>query len=88
MPHIVNPQTGVPWLPPGTEVTYERDPSEVVDYRAIYDDKGRMMVILCHNTDLGDGWEQEGTSEYYFREYCEKKAFPLGINIIYYAMTH
>ena len=46
------------------------------------------MVMICHNTDLGDGWEQEGASEYYFREYCEKKAFPMGINVIYYAMTH
>ncbi len=31
-----------------------------VHYRAIFDDKGRMMAIICHNTDLGDGWEREG----------------------------
>ena len=24
-------------------------------YMGIFDDKGRMMVIICHNTDVGDG---------------------------------
>jgi len=47
-----------------------------------------MMVIICHNTDLGDGWEREGEYEYYFREFSEKRAYPLGINIVFYAMTH
>ena len=56
-------------------------------YRALFDDKGRMMAILCHNTDLGDGWEREGENEYYFREFSESKAYPMGINIIFYAMT-
>ena len=88
LPHIVNPFSGELRTPAGTEVTWERPDAKEVDYRAIYDDKGRMMVMICHNTDLGDGWEQEGISEYYFREYSEKKAFPLGINIIYYSMTH
>jgi hypothetical protein len=57
-------------------------------YKAIYDDKGRIMSIICHNTDLGDGWEREGEDEWYFREFSEKKAYPLGINIVFYAMTH
>ena len=34
------------------------------------------MVMICHNTDLGDGWEREGESEYYFHEFSEKKAYP------------
>jgi hypothetical protein len=59
-----------------------------VRIRGIFDDKGRMMVIMCHNTDNGDGWEREGENEYFFREFSEKKAYPLGINIIFYAMTH
>ena len=59
-----------------------------VHYRGIFDDKGRMMAIICHNTDLGDGWEREGEDPWYFHEFSEKKAYPLGINIITYAMTH
>jgi len=57
-------------------------------YRGIFDDKGRMMAIICHNTDLGDGWEREGLDQGYFKEYSEKFAYPLGINIVTYAMTH
>jgi hypothetical protein len=59
-----------------------------VHYQGIFDDKGRMMVIICHNTDLGDGWEREGMDEWYFSEFAEKKAYPMGINIVVYAMTH
>jgi hypothetical protein len=62
--------------------------SRDVHYRAICDDKRRMMVIICHNTDLGDGWEREGQNEWYFHEFSEKKSYPMGINIVTYAMTH
>ncbi len=57
-------------------------------YRGISDDKGRLMVLICHNTDLGDGWEREGENQEYFRVFSEPKAFPMGINAIVYAMTH
>jgi hypothetical protein len=72
----------------GTNRTWEREDAKTPHYRAIFDDNGRMMAILCHNTDLGDGWEREGENEYYFREFSEKMAFPIGINILFYAMTH
>jgi hypothetical protein len=67
-----------------------RDGSDTtqVHYRAITDDDGRIMVLLCHNTDLGDGWEREGQDPYYFEEFSVKRAYPMGINIITYAMTH
>ena len=64
------------------------DDGSQVHYRAILDDKGRIMVIICHNTDLGDGWEREGENHYYFKEFSEKQAYPMGINIVFYAMTH
>jgi len=59
-----------------------------VHFRAISDDKGRMMVFIAHNTDNGDGWEREGEFKYFFSEFSEKKAYPLGINVVFYAMTH
>jgi Domain of unknown function (DUF4159) len=62
--------------------------SETVHYRAFYDDKERMVALICHNTDLGDGWEREGENEEYFHEFSEKKSYPMGINIVTYAMTH
>ena len=57
-------------------------------YYGIFDAKGRMMVIICRNTDLGDGWEREGEDPFYFGEFSEKKAYPMGIGIIVYSMTH
>jgi hypothetical protein len=72
----------------GTGITWEREDAKEVHYRGIFDDNGRMMAIICHNTDLGDGWEREGESKWYFAEFAEKKAFPMGINIVFYAMTH
>jgi len=74
-----------------TGITWEYHDGEEcreVHFKAIFDDHRRMMVMICHNTDNGDGWEREGESEYYFHEFSEKKAYPLGINIVFYAMTH
>lgn len=58
------------------------------NFYGIYDDRGRMMVLICRNTDLGDGWEREGEDPYYFKEFSEKLSYPMGINIIVYMMTH
>src|SRR6185436_7384031 len=66
---------GFPWLKyylsRGTTYEFRETGSETVHYRAIFDDKNRMMVILCHNTDLGDGWEREGEREEYFQAFSE-----------------
>ena len=72
-------------------ITWERrwgESARDVHIKAIFDDKRRMMAVICHNTDNGDGWEREGISRFYFHEFSEKKAYPLGINIVFYAMTH
>jgi hypothetical protein len=73
---------GITWEP-----RYDSDTS-IPHYWAITDDNDRIMVFICHNTDLGDGWEREGENEWYFREFSVKKAYPMGINIVTYAMTH
>ena len=74
----------VTWDPPRRR----RDDTRTVNYRAIYDDEGRIMIFICHNTDLGDGWEREGENQWYFEEFSVKRAYPMGINIVTYAMTH
>ena len=90
-PQIPNVGLGTASQMPGHPrygVTWEQDDARTPHYRAIKDDNDRIMVMICHNTDLGDGWEREGENEVYFRAFSEKWAYPLGINIIVYAMTH
>lgn len=47
-----------------------------------------IMVLMSHNTDIADGWEKERESQEYFEEFSVKKSYPIGINIVVYAMTH
>jgi hypothetical protein len=82
------PQVPAPqhWLNWGR--TYEREDAKEANYWGIYDKEDRLMVVVCHNTDLGDGWEREGINKEYFEELSVKKAYPMGINIVVYALTH
>ena len=61
---------------------------ERAELRAFYDGSGRLVALASFNSDVGDGWEREGVDPTYFRDYSEKWAYPLGINIVFYAMTH
>lgn len=65
--------------------TYEKD-GYVPKWRAIRDDKGRVMVAICHNMHLGDAWEWADSPEY--PERFASLAFRLGINYVIYGMTH
>ncbi|HIG30533.1 MAG TPA: DUF4159 domain-containing protein [Verrucomicrobiales bacterium] len=72
------------------EDTINAHPSELntPNFRAWFDDDDRMMIIACHNNDLADGWEEEAYKVWFFREFSEKYSYPMGINILFYAMTH
>lgn len=65
--------------------TYERDGVEA-KYRAIFDEKGRVQVGICHNMDLGDAWEWADDPQY--PEAFASLAYRIGINYIVYPMTH
>jgi hypothetical protein len=67
---------------------YRGEGSEQMSVRALLDDAGRIMVIAIHNSDVSDGWEREGENDLYFSRFSDKIAYPLGINIIFYIMTH
>ena len=62
----------------------DRDPH----FQGCFDANGRMVGLFCHNSDVGDGWEREGENHEFFKNYSVKVSYPLGINIITYAMTH
>jgi hypothetical protein len=65
--------------------TYEYDGYEA-RWRGIYDEKGRLMVAICHNMDLGDAWEHADNPEY--PEKYSALAIRIGVNYVVYAMTH
>jgi hypothetical protein len=67
--------------------TYERDQNGRPDHwRAIYDDKGRIMVAICHNMDLGDAWEWSDDPRY--DERFAGLAYRIGVNYWIYDLTH
>jgi hypothetical protein len=77
------------YRPPGLNVVHddqiERGGIEP-HFRAILDDKGRVIVGIFFNMDLGDAWEWADLPEY--PEKYASMAFRLGINYIIYSMTH
>lgn len=68
-------------------ITWEREDSQEPLYLAVKDDTGRIMILMCLNTDLADGWERFEEDAWYREEFSEKRAFPMGINAIFYALT-
>lgn len=66
-------------------VTYERD-GVVPHWRGIYDDAGRLMVVINFNMDLGDAWEHADTPEYALL--YTARAYQHAIDYVIYAMTH
>ena len=64
---------------------YEHDGQEP-RWRGIYDDRGRLMVAMCHNMDLGDSWEHADNPLY--PEKYSALGFRIGVNYVVYAMTH
>jgi hypothetical protein len=75
---------------PGAQILYSGRPYEYDGYkdawRGIYDDKGRLMVAIVHNSDLGDSWEHADNPRYP-QEYSAL-GIRIGINYVVYAMTH
>jgi hypothetical protein len=82
----VDERVQVPGLPAFNRgVTYEQD-GFVPRWRGILDDKGRIMVAICHNMDLGDAWEWADAA--WYPERYTTLAYHIGINYIIYSMTH
>lgn len=52
----------------------------------IFDDDGRLMVLVIRNMDMGDAWEH--TYDPRYPPQFSAEAYKLGINFVIYAMTH
>jgi hypothetical protein len=65
--------------------TWETDGFQA-ECKGIWDDKGRLMMVINHNTDLGDAYEWSDDARYpnKFSGY----AFRMAVNFFMYALTH
>jgi hypothetical protein len=68
-----------------TGVHYRND-GYTAHWRGIYDDRGRLMVAIAFNSDLGDSWEWADDSDY--PEEYSALGIRIGVNYIVYSMTH
>jgi len=66
--------------------TWERADAQTPHVRGIFDDEGRLMVVINFNTDLGDAWEW-AEDPYYPLQYSTF-AYEMGANMIVYGMSH
>jgi len=66
-------------------ITYEQD-GFVGECKGIWDDHGRLVVMINHNTDLGDAYEWADDPAY--PNYFSSFAYRVAINSILYALTH
>src|SRR5438552_5744000 len=65
--------------------TYRND-GAIPHWRGIFDDKGRIMVAMNFNSDVGDSWEWADDPQY--PEKYSALGIRLGVNYVIYAMTH
>jgi hypothetical protein len=66
-------------------VTYEQD-GYTPHYRGVYDDHGRLCVIINFNMDMGDAWENADNP--FYPQPLTGIAYRFAINYLLYAMTH
>jgi len=57
------------------------------NFRMIADETGRVLVVMTHNTDIGDSWEREAEDRRFFLQFSPR-GYSLGVNVLLYAMTH
>lgn len=65
--------------------TYEKG-GFIQKCRGIFDDEGRLMVLIIWNMDMGDAWEH--TYDPRYPKELSAEAYKLGINFVVYALTH
>jgi len=75
------------WSRSGGRVSERGGDSARVNFRGIADERGRLMVVMGHNTDIPDTWEREGESKEYFDRFSPA-GYAIGVNIVLYALTH
>jgi Domain of unknown function (DUF4159) len=75
------------WRRNGGNTAERGTDSPHADFRAIADASGRIVVIMTHNTDIGDSMEREGEDADFFESFSPR-GYALVSDIVLYALTH
>jgi Domain of unknown function (DUF4159) len=75
------------WSNNGGDTSERGWDSATVYFKGIQDSRGRLMVLMSHNTDIADTWEREGESRQYF-DLFSPRGYAIGVNVVLYALTH
>jgi hypothetical protein len=74
---------GAQWLYTGSRYEYDGFEDK---WRAVYDDKGRIVAGICHNVDMGDAIEWSDDPRY--PEQYSALAYRIAANYVMYDLTH
>jgi hypothetical protein len=75
------------WRQSGGRTSERGSDSPHANFRGINDERGHLMVVMTHNTDIADTWEREGENHEYF-ELFSPAGYAVGVNVALYALTH
>jgi Domain of unknown function (DUF4159) len=75
------------WRRSGGATSERGRESAQVNTRGVFDENGRVMVLMTHNTDISDTWEREGEDVEYFYRFSPE-GYAIAINVMLHAMTH
>ena len=75
------------WAGSGGDTSERGADSAEAHARAILDKHGNIMVLMTHNTDLGDSFEREADDPQYFYQ-MSVPGYAFGVNALLYALTH
>jgi hypothetical protein len=75
------------WRRSGGETSERGYESAQTHMRGIFDDDGRLLVLMTHNTDISDGWEREGEDDEFFYLFSPE-SYAVGLNVAIWTMTH
>lgn len=75
------------WRRSGGATSERGEESAEVHVRGITDARGRLMVLMTHNTDISDAWEREGEDQRFFYRFSPD-GYAVGINVVLYSLTH
>jgi hypothetical protein len=75
------------WAGSGGDTSERGADSREAHARAILDKHGNIMVLMTHNTDLGDSFEREADDPQYFYQ-MSVPGYAFGVNTLLYALTH